>query len=137
MKKLYFFLIFFLSIFVTKTQEIPLSFDSLFPISFFEQALKATMQVWHTLKHENFASNQHCTTMCDQMLGQLTSAHFCLKQMYVVQQAVHGEDVQYLHAILQEIKRAIMVYEIDVTDQRIVCMVGVIEKMQNILTPIQ
>lgn len=137
MKKLYFFLIFFFSTCVTKPQEIQLSFDSLFPLSFFEQALRATMQVWHILKDENFTSNQQCTTMYDQMLGQLTSAHFCLKQMYSTNQAVHGEDMRYLHALLQEVKHGIMAHETDLPDQRVVCMVSVIEKMQRILTQAQ
>jgi len=118
-------------------ERISLSFDSLFPSSWYEKALYSSMYVWgnlqdiqtmdtHQLHHE-----QH-GILLDAMLGRMVFAQFCLEHMTQDEsQVVFSDDVVYLKNIMNKIEQTVSSKD---SDDRMACfkyIVGKIKKSLN------
>ncbi len=86
-----------------------LSFDSLFPSSWFKKALDSCMQVWDDMQlfqergqHINQDDHQ---LLLDTTVGRLVYAHFCLEHMVKIKNKVIADDIDYLIQVVEHIQR--------------------------------
>ena len=118
-------------------EHISLSFDSLFPSSWYEKALYSSMHVWGNLQDlqsmdpYRLHPEQH-GVLLDAMLGRMVFAQFCLENMMQDElQVVFSDDVVYLKNIMNKIEQAVSSKD---SDDRMACfkyMVGKIKKSLN------
>jgi hypothetical protein len=115
LKSSYYALI-FLSIFTifypvlaVQTYPITISFDSLFPATWYQKGLEASLSVWHILV-QAFEKNDASGMAFDQLLGKLVFVQFCVNRMQQEGVVCLPEDVAYLGSVLNKIKELVDVF---------------------------
>ncbi len=106
-KSMFFFII--LSVIPLYTKQVSLSFESLFPSTWFKKALDSCMQVWDDMQllqergqHINQDDHQ---LLFDSMVGRLVYAQFCLEHMVKTKHKVIADDIVYLIQVVEHIQR--------------------------------
>ncbi len=118
-------------------ERMSLSFDVLFPSSWYEKALYSSMHVWgnlqdlQTMNPYQLHPEQH-GVLLDAMLGRMVFAQFCLEHvMQDESSVVFSDDVVYLKNIMDKIEQTVSSKD---SDDRMACfkyMVGKIKKSLN------
>lgn len=112
-----------------------LSFNSLFPATWYEKGLNATIFVWHKVQSviDEKVDNQNRETF-DIVLGRFAFAHFCLEKMYQNKQCVIDEDIMYLAMLLHKLENELIVNAVSVHDQeRLACLSRMVARMKQSL----
>ena len=98
-----------LSVTLSYTKQVPLSFESPFPSTWFKKALDSCMQVWDDMQlfqergqHINQDDHQ---LLLDSTVGRLVYAHFCLEHMLKTKHKVIADDIAYLIQVVEHIQR--------------------------------
>jgi len=128
------FLIIFFSISsVIKTYPVHLSFDSLFPMTWYHKGLESLCFVWHALKHCLDSENDQVILSHDVLLGRLVLVQFCINRMQHEDISVTDlDDEVYFIAILGKIQN--LLNNIIVTSGNhdfILCAQDIIQKIEQ------
>lgn len=127
------FVIGLLSCFSAQGQTV--SFHGLFPMTWYEKGLNATVSVWHKIgafideknddvSHESF----------DAILGRFVFAYFCLENMFQQKQTVIDEDILYLVKILHSIEERLIKDSTDIASHdRLLCLSRMVEHTKKLL----
>lgn len=111
-----------------------LSFNSLFPASWYEKGLNATIFVWHKVCSVIDEKTDHDTETFDIILGRFAFAHFCLEKMYQNKQCVIDEDVMHLATLLHKIENQLIAHAVTFTDkERLACLARMVTRMKQSL----
>ncbi len=128
-KSLFFFII--VSVIPLYTKQVPLSFDSLFPSTWFKKALDSCMQAWDDMQlfqergqHINQDDHQ---LLLDATVGRLVYAHFCLEHMVKIKHKVIADDIAYLIQVVEHIQQVSDQEKKCDNDERLLC----IQKISN------
>lgn len=112
-----------------------LSFNSLFPATWYEKGLNATIFVWHKMCSiiDEKAENQNMETF-DIILGRFAFAHFCLEKMYQNKQCVIDEDIMHLATLLHKLENQLIVHVVNSHNQeRLACLARMVARMKKSL----
>lgn len=90
------------------TEQVSLSFDSLFPSSWFKKALDDCMQVWNDMQvfqeyNQNIAQDH--ILLFDVIVSRLVYVHFCLERMVKEKHKISTDDIVYLVEVVARIQR--------------------------------
>ena len=106
MKRITFFLAtFFCSATVTQTTSIDLSFDSLFPMTWYQKGLEASLYVWQTLVDSIHKTSDATSLSCDLLLGRLAFAQFCINRMQQMNEPAVDDDIAYFATVAHKIQQ--------------------------------
>ena len=110
--------------------QVNLSFDSLFPKTWYQKGLEASMYVWQSLMNV-FEKNSDGTTLSlDILLGRLAFAQFCINRMH--QERVLADDSVYFSTVLDRVKRLLALVTItSKTQDFVLCAEEMIESMES------
>ena len=86
---------------------INLSFDSLFPATWYQKALTFSLLVWQQLVDLMAHNNSAAQIPFDEIAGRLACAQFCLNRMVHSAVVVMDEDRGYMEAVLIKIKELV------------------------------
>jgi len=92
---------------LSHTEQVVLSFDSLFPSSWFKKALDSCMKVWNDMQvFQGQGQNiiQDHILFFDAIVGRLVYAHFCLERMVKDKNNVATDDILYLIELVERIQ---------------------------------
>lgn len=112
--------------------DIPLSFDSLFPVTWYQKALTFSLLVWQQLADFMIDTNACKRVPFDEITGKLAYAQFFLNKMKINAIALGNEDGDYMRMILKKIKELIgMVVVTQKNEDFIECIQEMITNIQN------
>ena len=133
MMKKYFFLIFFFCATASNAQmyQLNTTFDSLFPMTWYQKGLEVSLSVWQALIHF-FEMNDNSPLSLDELLGKLARTQFYINRMQ--QEAVLDEDKNYFGKVLDNIQHLVdmMVITQD-NEDFILCAQGMIVNLHKSL----
>ena len=111
-----------------------ISFDSLFPVTWYQKGLASSMRTWHML-NEYFDKVIDEAVVYDRLLAGLVYAQFCINRMIKEENACLREDAFYFEMVLQKLQGLIeMVVVIDENENFIMCAQEMIVVMQQQLS---
>ncbi len=117
-------------------EQIPFSFDSLFPSSWYEKAYNSSMSAWSNLDslYKTDLHNthpEHHAMVFDATLGRLVYAQYCLEQMRqdLSPRAV-VDDIMYLSNVMDKIEQTAQEKN---PDERMACLHYVIQNIKMFL----
>ena len=111
-----------------------LSFDSLFPATWYQKGLELSLSVWQTLANA-CDKNDDISLSCDLLLGRLALAQFCINRM--IQEGVMclPEDSAYFVMVLNKVQGLIAMVAVgSKTQDFVMCAGDIIEVMQKLLS---
>jgi len=112
--------------------QVNLSFDSLFPKTWYQKGLEASMQVWQSLITVFEHNSDGATLSLDLLLGRLAFAQFCINRMHQEGPACIADDCAYFSFVLDKIKQLVALIVITPqTDDYIACAEGLIGEMEK------
>jgi len=106
------------------TEQVSLSFDSLFSSSWFKKALDSCMQVWNDMQkfqEDNQNIIQDHILFFDAIVGRLVYVHFCLERMVKDKNNVATDDILYLIEVIERIQRISKKGETSDINERVSC----------------
>ena len=122
-KGIFFFVV--LGVIPSYTEQVSLSFDSLFPSSWFKKALDSCIQVWNDMQvcqEQNQNIIQDHILLFDTIVGRLVYAHFCLERMVKAKHKVVTDDITYLIEVIERIQRTSELGELSDINERMLCI---------------
>ena len=81
-----------------------LSFDTLFPLTWYEKGLHATINAWDMIQKHFPLEN---VDKLDVLIGKCAFAYFCLENMHKNRQIIVDEDISYFSLLLLAIINSI------------------------------
>jgi len=110
-----------------------LSFNTLFPATWYEKGLNSTISVWHKVCNVLDNKNEiHVIEELDIILGRFAFAYFCLEKMHQNKQSVMDEDIIYFANLLHRIEDRLSTEGVDAVYQdRIDCLIRVVAMMKS------
>lgn len=109
-----------------------LSFDSLFPMTWYQKGLESSLYVWQTLIDEVDKNNGHSSFSYDVLLGKLAFAQFCLNRMHQMNEVCVADDVAYFATVVQKIQQLFSVMMTNnKTEDFIACAADILTSMQQ------
>ena len=90
---------------ITKTYQINLSFDSLFPMTWYQKGLESSLFVWQTLINFFEKGNDRVVLSFDLLLARLAFAQFCIKRMYQENNMQKADDMTYFVKVLNKVQK--------------------------------
>jgi len=93
-----------LGITFTKTNSLTLSFDSLFPLTWYQKGLESSLHIWQTLA-TMVENNDDKQMISYDILGRLTFIYFCVNRMQQENRSYIADDIMYLLAVLEKIQQ--------------------------------
>ena len=110
--------------------QVNLSFDSLFPKTWYQKGLEASMYVWQSLMNVFEKNSDGATLSLDILLGRLAFAQFCINRMH--QERLLADDTIYFSTVLDRVKRLLaMVTITSKTQDFVLCAEEMIETMEK------
>jgi len=109
------------------TEQVSLSFDSLFPSSWFKKALDSCMQVWNDMQVFQEQGQNITQGHIDTTVGRLVYAHLCLERMVKEKYKIVTDDIAYLIEVVERIQRMSELDELTDVDEHMPC----IQKISN------
>ncbi|HLC06946.1 MAG TPA: hypothetical protein VJJ26_02040 [Candidatus Babeliales bacterium] len=120
---------------VLKAYQVNLSFDSLFPMTWYQKGLEASLQVWHELADVFNKNGDDTLISCDLLLGKLAFAQFCVNRMIYEGNAHVSEDIAYFITVLHTLQRLLaMVVITPKTQDFVVCAGEMVVSIQKLLS---
>ena len=115
-----------------KTYQVNLSFDSLFPKTWYQKGLEASMHVWQSLATVFEKNSDGAMLSLDMLLGRLAFAQFCINRMH--KEGVHciADDSAYFSTVLDKVKRLLTLVTVtSKTEDFVSCAEDMIEEMER------
>jgi len=134
-----FFFVVALGVIPSYTELVSLSFDSLFPSSWFKKSLDSCMQVWNDMQvFQGYNQNiiQDHILLFDAIIGRLVYAHFCLERMVKAKHKVATDDIIYFIEVVERIQRGSELGELSDINEHVVCMQKVSNQIKLFLEKI-
>jgi hypothetical protein len=129
------FLTSFLMIFCvasTQTYQVNLSFDALFPKTWYQKGLEASMHVWQSLAAVFEKNSDGAMLSLDLLLGRLAFAQFCLNRMQREGVECIADDSAYFSTVLNKVKQLLAFVTITPkTQDFILCAEDLIDEMEK------
>ncbi len=114
------------------TYNIDLSFDSLFPKTWYQKGLEASMYVWQSLINVFENNSDGAMLSLDILLGRLAFAQFCINRMHQEGALCLADDGAYFSAVLDKVKRLLALVRITPkTQDFVLCAEEMIQSMEN------
>jgi hypothetical protein len=112
-----------------------LSFNSLFPATWYEKGLNATIFVWHKVSSAiDEKADDYNREIFDIILGRFAFAHFCLEKMYQNKQCVIDEDIMHLATLLHKLENQLVMNAVSPNNQeRLACLARMVARMKQSL----
>lgn len=85
-------------------QSIELSFDSLYPKTWYEKSLDSLISTWQLLETCNNKNEEEMILVCDIILGKLTFAKCCIQKIKDENIPLLTEDYEYLMYVKDKIR---------------------------------
>lgn len=109
--------------------QVNLSFDSLFPKTWYQKGLEASMYVWQSLMNVFEKNSDGATLSLDILLGRLAFAQFCINRMH--QEQILADDSVYFSTVLDRVKRLLASVTItSKTQDFVLCAEEMIQSME-------
>lgn len=136
-----FLIIIFCSSFITKpsmrlnASPLNLSFDSLFPVRWYQKGLESSLSVWQTLTQVFEKNGDVSSVPCNALLGKLSYARFCINHMIHEEVVCIPEDSAYFVMILHKIQDLLAIVVVnEKTHDFVLCASEMIVEMQKQLS---
>jgi hypothetical protein len=115
--------LFFSSFISSSCITTPLSFDSLYPKTWYQKTLDSCICIWQILENLDTNNKQDKMLMCDIMLGKLIFAQCCMEKMREEDNRILLKDYDYLFYVREKIKDLLkrMVVTEDIKDIILFC----------------
>ncbi len=115
-----------------KTYQVNLSFDSLFPKTWYQKGLEASMHVWQSLATVFEKQSDGAMLSLDLLLGRLAFAQFCINRMHKEGAQQLADDTAYFSAVLDRVKRLLALVNLTPkTYDFVLCAEDMIEEMER------
>ncbi|HEX4069173.1 MAG TPA: hypothetical protein VHX42_03670 [Candidatus Babeliales bacterium] len=115
-----------------KSYQINLSFDSLFPKTWYQKGLEASMHVWQSLMTVFENNSDGAMLSLDLLLGRLAFAQFCINRMHQEGVICVADDRAYFSVVLDKVKRLLALVTITPqTDDFVLCAEDMITEMER------
>lgn len=117
-----------------KAYSVNLSFDSLFPMTWYQKGLESSVYVWQALVNVFDKSSDGALLSFDLLLGRLAFAQFCINRMGQEDIPSIAGDNAYFVLVLQKIQQLLALVVItSKTHDFVVCAESMIQSMQKML----
>jgi hypothetical protein len=115
-----------------KTYQVNLSFDSLFPKTWYQKGLEASTHVWQSLANVFEKNSDGAMLSLDMLLGRLAFAQFCITRMHKEGGHCIADDSAYFSTVLEKVKRLLALVTItSKTEDFIACAEDIIKEMES------
>jgi len=112
--------------------QVDLSFDSLFPTTWYQKGLESSVYVWQTLINVFDKSSDGATLSFDLLLGRLAFAQFCINRMNQERMSCIEDDSVYFASVLNKVQQLLALVVItSKTHDFVVCAEDMIQAMQK------
>ena len=112
--------------------QVDLSFDSLFPVTWYQKGLESSVYVWQTLINVFDKSTDGATLSFDLLLGRLAFAQFCINRMNQERMPCITDDSVYFASVLNKVQQLLALVVItSKTHDFVVCAEDMIQAMQK------
>jgi len=129
--KIIWLLLFFCINIPHKNYGIMVSFDVLFPMTWYEKGLNATIFLLHKISSLS-SQKKSIQKSLDIILGKCIFAYFCFEKMSHNKQQIIDEDVMYLVSLLQAIENDVAQYECNNEyEDHMMCLENIIVMMKK------
>lgn len=116
---------------ITQAHTIDLSFDSLFPMTWYQKGLESSLSVWQTLIDTVNKTTDAASLSCDQLLGRLAFAQFCISRMQQSERTI-DDDIIYFAKVVRKIQQLFSLMSVTPkTEDFIICAQDLITSMQQ------
>jgi hypothetical protein len=118
-----------------KAYPVSLSFDSLFPKTWYQKGLESSMHVWQSLINVFEKSSDGASLSFDLLLGRLAFAQFCINRMSQEGTPCFADDSAYFVAVLNKMKQLLgLVVITSKTHDFVLCAEDMIQAMEKKLS---
>jgi hypothetical protein len=115
--------------------QVNISFDSLFPKTWYQKGLESSMHVWQTLINVFEKSSDGAVLSFDLLLGRLAFAQFCINRMGQEGAPCIADDSAYFVAVLNKTKQLLgLVVITPKTHDFVLCAEDMIQAMEKKLS---
>lgn len=115
-----------------KAYQINLSFDSLFPMTWYQKGLESSLHVWQSLVTVFEQSSDGTTLSFDILLGRLAFAQFCINRMHQENKPSFADNNTYFKNVLYKIHQLLgLVIITPKTEDFVLCAEDILEDMQR------
>jgi hypothetical protein len=115
-----------------KTYQVNLSFDSLFPKTWYQKGLEASMHVWQSLATVFEKNSDGAMLSLDMLLGRLAFAQFCINRMHKEGAQCIADDSAYFSVVLNKVKQLLTLVAItSKTEDFVACAEDMIQQMES------
>lgn len=115
-----------------KTYQVNLSFDSLFPKTWYQKGLEASMHVWQSLANVFDKNSDGAMLSLDMLLGRLAFAQFCITRMHKEGAQCIADDSAYFSVVLDRVKHLLALVAVtSKTEDFIACAEDMITEMET------
>ncbi len=115
-----------------QTYQVNLSFDSLFPKTWYQKGLESSMHVWQSLATVFEKNSDGAMLSLDLLLGRLAFAQFCINRMQKEGVQQLADDSAYFSTVLYKVKRLLALVTITAkTQDFVLCAEDMIEEMER------
>lgn len=112
--------------------QVNLSFDSLFPKTWYQKGLEASMSVWQSLATAFEKNSDGAMVSLDLLLGRLAFAQFCINRMHKEGVECIADDSVYFSTVLDRVKRLLALVTVtSKTHDFILCAEDIIMQMES------
>jgi hypothetical protein len=129
LKKMMIFLLYTAAI---NAQQMNISFDSLFPMTWYQKGLESSMYVWSLLLDVFEKKSDAASLSFDTLLSRLAFAQFCVNRMNQDRSLAAVQDTVYFARVLHKVKSLLDAVSISAqTHDFVLCADDLISQMQQ------
>lgn len=131
MRKYLFLVLFLCASCIVQAYQLNAAFDSLFPMTWYQKGLEASLSVWQKLI-QSFEKNDNAKVIDDSLLGNLAYAQFCVNRMQQENVVSLDEDKDYFVMVLHKIKELVgMIIVTQENEDFVLCAQGMVLDIQK------
>lgn len=120
---------------IIKAYQINLSFDSLFPMTWYQKGLESSLFVWQTLVSIFDKSSDGALLSFDSLLARLAFAQFCINRMRQDNMPCIADDNAYFVMVLNKVQNLLgMVVVTPINHDLVICAEDMIQTMRKQLS---
>ena len=120
---------------IIKTYQINLSFDSLFPMTWYQKGLESSLFVWQTLVSIFDKSSDGALLSFDSLLARLAFAQFCINRMHQERMPCIADDNAYFVMVLNKVQNLLGTVAItSINHDLVLCAEDMIQAMRKQLS---
>jgi|GEM_PF-1714450 hypothetical protein len=120
------------SISVVQASQVHLSFDSLFPMTWYQKGLESSLAVWQSLITVFEKNSDGALLSIDLLLSRLAFSQFCINRMHQEDMPCIPDDSAYFAAVLHKVKQLLSLIVITPkTHDFVLCADDMIQMMQQ------